>query len=263
MDKTKTRSESGFESRFELESILESRPRIQTDRAYEQFPYGNNAMSPFGTHLIHRFTDEQLAPIWEEVNKIKSDFDAYKHDDYRYTLAGNIEHEYKLRECHDYVWKLVEPIALDYNEASNVLNRRSYNMNPHKIDLENLWVNYQQKYDFNPPHNHAGVLSFVIWLQIPYDINDEVNQPRSVKARNQMAGHFSFSYTNPFGEIVFDNIPVDKHFSGCMAIFPSELIHSVYPFYTSDDYRITVSGNIKYNEKMEEWVYGGIPRQHK
>jgi hypothetical protein len=250
------------QSQVQSEYRFATRSRIETNLAYEKFPYGSNAMSPTRTHLFHRFTDEQLAPIWEEVNKIKSNFSAYEHDDYRYTLAGNIEREYKLRECHEHVWKLVEPIALDYNEAANVLNRRSYNTHPHKIDLEDLWVNYQQKYDFNPPHNHAGVLSFVIWLQIPYDINDEVDQPRSVKTRSPLAGHFCFQHTNPFGEIVFDNIPVDKHFSGCMAIFPSELIHSVYPFYTSDDYRITVSGNIKYNERMEEWNYGGIPRNH-
>jgi len=29
-------------------------------------------------------------------------------------------------------------------------------------------------------------------------------------------------------------------------MFPSQLIHAVYPFYTSDEYRISVSGNIKF-----------------
>jgi hypothetical protein len=29
-----------------------------------------------------------------------------------------------------------------------------------------------------------------------------------------------------------------------MAMFPSSLNHEVYPFYTSDDFRITIAGNI-------------------
>jgi len=30
-------------------------------------------------------------------------------------------------------------------------------------------------------------------------------------------------------------------------MFPSLLAHCVYPFYTSDDYRISISGNIKFD----------------
>ena len=30
-----------------------------------------------------------------------------------------------------------------------------------------------------------------------------------------------------------------------MLVFPAALQHAVYPFYTSDDYRISVSGNVR------------------
>ena len=48
-----------------------------------------------------------------------------------------------------------------------------------------------------------------------------------------------------FGKITDFSLSVDKSFENKMIIFPAELHHLVYPFYTSDDYRITVSGNIK------------------
>ena len=38
---------------------------------------------------------------------------------------------------------------------------------------------------------------------------------------------------------------VDKSFEGKMLMFPSKQMHAVNPFYTSDGYRITVSGNLK------------------
>ena len=55
---------------------------------------------------------------------------------------------------------------------------------------------------------------------------------------------FSFQYSNIFGELQESPQPVDKSFEGRMFLFPSIMSHQVYPFYTSDEYRITVSGNM-------------------
>ena len=43
-------------------------------------------------------------------------------------------------------------------------------------------------------------------------------------------------------------LPIDKAWEGTMILFPSSLNHNVYPFYTSDDYRISISGNL--NQKL-------------
>jgi hypothetical protein len=37
---------------------------------------------------------------------------------------------------------------------------------------------------------------------------------------------------------------VDKEWEGKIALFPAKLNHLVYPFYTSDEPRISISGNI-------------------
>ena len=39
-------------------------------------------------------------------------------------------------------------------------------------------------------------------------------------------------------------MPVDKSYERKIILFPGDTLHSVSPFYTSDDYRVTVSGNI-------------------
>ena len=39
-------------------------------------------------------------------------------------------------------------------------------------------------------------------------------------------------------------LQVDKSYEGKIIIFPANLTHGVLPFYTSDDYRITISGNV-------------------
>ena len=47
------------------------------------------------------------------------------------------------------------------------------------------------------------------------------------------------------GRITPAMVPVDKTYEGTIVMFPSEMLHAVYPFYTSDDYRISVSGNLR------------------
>ena len=49
------------------------------------------------------------------------------------------------------------------------------------------------------------------------------------------------------GSINCKPIDVDKSFEGKMVMFGAKHLHEVYPFYTSDDYRITISGNLRYN----------------
>jgi hypothetical protein len=55
---------------------------------------------------------------------------------------------------------------------------------------------------------------------------------------------FNFHYTDAMGTIRNQILPVDKSFEGKLVLFPGNMNHSVTPFYTSDEYRITVSGNI-------------------
>ena len=52
---------------------------------------------------------------------------------------------------------------------------------------------------------------------------------------------------NQLGRIFDLPVHVDKSYEGKMLMFPSFVQHGVYPFYTSDDYRITVSGNVSVN----------------
>ena len=39
--------------------------------------------------------------------------------------------------------------------------------------MNQIWVNYQYKTEFNPYHDHSGVYSFAIWLKIPYDSKEQ------------------------------------------------------------------------------------------
>ena len=108
--------------------------------------------------------------------------------------------------------------------------------------LDALWVNFQKKYEFNPPHLHKGTLSFVIWMKIPYDIKDEEELPWVKSSNAPRAGHFSFLSSNCLER----SIPLSKEYEGVFCIFPSSLKHMVYPFYTTNHLRVSISGNISF-----------------
>ena len=109
-------------------------------------------------------------------------------------------------------------------------------------NFDSLWVNFKKKYEFNPLHKHSGVFSFVIWMQIPYSFTEESSIHFVKSSNHPSAGRFCF--VDSLGESTYIDTPAGTQ--GLMCIFPSFLKHIVYPFYTSSDYRISVSGNITF-----------------
>ena len=108
--------------------------------------------------------------------------------------------------------------------------------------LQRLWVNYQKKYDFNPLHIHSGIFSFVIWVQIPYDLEEE--RKRYPKTSGNETASFMFQYNTALGGLDTAYINVDKTWEWKIVFFPARLNHGVNPFYTTDNTRISISGNL-------------------
>jgi hypothetical protein len=86
-------------------------------------------------------------------------------------------------------------------------------------------------------------MSFVIWIKVPYDIETEKRNAPGSRSNSNFPGHFEFSYCNILGNITHKQIPADKSYENYICMFPAKMVHCVYPFFTSDDYRITISGN--------------------
>ena len=154
------------------------------------------------------------------------------------TLAGQIEREYQLEKSKPHIVPYLEEMAREYQKKWNWYQEKN-------LKVDSLWVNLQQKTEYNPIHNHEGVLSYVAWLDIPYKQEDEMNINQSRDSRTkQYSASFQFLYTTILGKIVNEAYAVENGWEGRIVMFPSELLHIVYPFYTSDGYRISIAGNL-------------------
>ncbi len=200
-------------------------------------------------YLLAQLTDEQLAPVWQEVRHIQQDF-SQGESVVKY-LTGNIRHEYQLRACREHVERFMQPYLAEYIDTFQYASRlQQLNTNvPLVISEEDLWVNYQSRGEFNPPHHHSGVFSFVIWLQIPYTMAEEAAAGPGSQGYEPESGHFVIHYTDTLGQIRHERLWVDSTKQGYVCLFPNTMVHHVSPFYSTTDWRISVAGNFKFKVK--------------
>lgn len=181
-----------------------------------------------------------LAIIKNEIAAI----DVNNADEYHNNLVGNLSHEILLNSSREAVEAFAVYLATIHEEQYKSLKIVNDNILPGKLKLSTLWVNFQKKYEFNPIHKHKGIYSFVIWIDIPFDSEIESLAGPGYRSPGNKSGCFEFIYTNSLGMLTGHQIPADSSFNGKMILFPARLNHTVYPFYSSDSFRISVSGNL-------------------
>ena len=186
-----------------------------------------------------KLPDNIVNRLWSYVDK--SDLIRCNHN-----LAGNIAESYDLVDEEDYFFnEVLKPVSLRYiSENSHVNNFQSNHISSEDICLNKFWVNYQYKTEFNPMHIHTGIISFVIWLKIPTESEEQHNLPIAKNSNTPSASDFSFAYTDIIGNIQSYQIQLSPKDNGLMMIFPASLNHQVYPFYECDKKRVSISGNV-------------------
>jgi len=150
-------------------------------------------------------------------------------------LAGHLDEEYRLPAM-----RIMEHLE-EYVEAYRIGYQKWLGGNSHlppRAELIDLWINYMKAGDFNPPHDHGGDLSFVIFPDIPDELIEEnqnftgtLQGPGGISWLYGEGGHLCISMVHQMPK------------TGDIYLFPASLKHFVLPF-KSDITRISVSGNI-------------------
>ena len=197
-------------------------------------------------YLLIKVPQDILYELKISVDKIQNDFTkATPHNSY---LEGQIDKEYLTTLTNkptQYIKQIVEQYCNSNPSYIGKISNQFRTTTPHLKYEGEAWVNFQEKYEYNPIHKHDGIFSYVIWYQIPFYKEDEAKYGagKNKNPEDNTNGQFQFLYYN--GEsVVGTPLSIDKTMEGHMVLFPSSLHHVVYPFYTSNDYRITISGNV-------------------
>ena len=103
-----------------------------------------------------------------------------------------------------------------------------------------------KQHEFNPlPHIHRALYSFVVFMKIPTHWKDQHALPFVAHSSNPCASDFQFAWSRKDrDELIFRNFPLSSEDEGRMLFFPATLQHQVFPFYGTEEERVTISGNI-------------------
>ena len=168
--------------------------------------------------------------LLDEAKKNKGDF--------RAKLAGQLDTEIGYsQESKDIITPELAKYLGVYDQSVQKFQNKAYELPPHYA-LSALWINYQKKNEFNPPHDHDGALSFVIYLDMPKELLEE-NKNHVGKSCGPGGIQFLYGEGNRQAITYMSEVPE----TGDMFIFPAWLKHWVSPF-KSDVIRISVSGNV-------------------
>ena len=175
--------------------------------------------------------------LWESIEN--------RGQDWKPNLAGQIDSSYQIFDKDNWFYdntllKLCDAYAESFNNVGSNLPT----INKHPYFLENMWVNYQKQTEFNPTHDHKGVYSFVIWMQIPTEYDEQKENPIAKNTNSDVISNFCFDYRDIIGESQYHTYVMSKKMEGKMVFFPSKLPHTVYPFFNCSEDRISISGNI-------------------
>ena len=129
-----------------------------------------------------------------------------------------------------------------YSDGIFEENLRFFHRQIVDYEVMSLWINYQQANEYNPPHNHGGDVSFVIYLQVPEEIVKENEEMQGVH-RNVGPGMINFSHGEEMPFCINQSSKMPE--VGDLFIFPAWLQHHVNAF-KSDVERISVSGNLNF-----------------
>ncbi len=206
-----------------------------------------HSFTPNPGYILYQASDLELADLRREVEQIALN-QGQGWTSAQSVLVGSIEREYHLALSRDCVEAMTLDLARQYEQEFGYRSRIDRlgiidRDQPLTLALGGLWVNYQQQGEFNPLHQHDGQYSFVIWLQIPYD-RDQERRAAPGQGKQCSAGDFHFVYTDSLGAVRSHEMRLDPSWRNTICLFPSELHHVVYPYYSTQDLRISVSGNL-------------------
>jgi len=199
--------------------------------------------------LEYKLDEQEIDYVWRCIKN--------KKGNYKRQLAGNIEASNLLMDRGEWFFiNTIKPLINEYEEKINYMGREFPINQRFPYHMNTWWVNYQKKNEFNPLHNHGGIYSFVIWMKIPTSYFQQNKHRRSSGSNSPSVSTFQFVYTDILGKIRNYPYELDPKDEGKMLFFPAALKHEVYPFYDSDETRISVSGNVQLNSAAQPLYQG-------
>ena len=203
--------------------------------------------APFGPTMGYYRMQDEL------VDKLNDRMSA-RLEDYSDQLVGKVSEELAfddeiIRIAKEGLGQFVGKYQ-NYTEYRNSMGAKTLDTenNNYGLQIASGWFVRQFENEYNPLHIHTGArLSCVGYLKLPDGIEEEWEE--DYKDHHPSNGHIQFAYGTASGYTCTNFII--KPQVGDFYVFPSQLFHCVYPFYTKGERR-SFSMNMNFIEVPKE-----------
>ena len=191
-------------------------------------------IKPFGPSIVKaKLPLEMIKEINDYVEETIMNEKLSQELDYGKNLIGNVRQEIELKVefMQKIKWgEFLGKIVKDWVD-------RELNKNLKDFRVISSWVVRQFKHEYNPVHWHTGDISGVGYLKVPKEFG-KTRQKKKTMNRNG-----EIELINGSRKLFSDCTHVITPSVGDLYLFPSYLMHTVYPFFDSDEERRSVSFN--------------------
>jgi len=193
-------------------------------------------IKPFGPFIGKvKIPLELLNKLNEYFDKLSIDPELSKLQNHGHRLAGNVNQEIKIDDkfVQDSGWiRFLATHSKAWIENSILPKKELKN-----FKLINSWIVSQFKNEYNPTHVHNGHISGVGYLKVPSTFGSytQENKKNNTNGNLQLI-HGSKQFLSESYYTICPEV-------GDFYFFPNYLMHTVFPFYDTDEERRSVSFN--------------------
>ena len=196
-------------------------------------------LKPFGPSIIKaKIPSEILLGLNKYVDDLVKDSQESEKLDYGQNLAGNVSQEFRLGINFMKEIKWAEFLA----STCQKWLKEGHDISIKKFEIISSWVVKQYENEYNPIHYHSGQISGVGYLKIPEKMGETVQKNKKINHNGKLVlidGSKKFLCNPTY--VITPKV-------GDFYFFPSYMMHTVYPFYNSQEERRSVSFNAKIDE---------------
>jgi hypothetical protein len=196
-------------------------------------------LKPFGPSIAKiNIPDQIVSNMNKYVEEIIIDKKKSEELDFGKNLAGNVQQEFRL----DLEFMKENNWAEFLGNSCVEWLSSGHNISVKKFEIISSWIVRQFKNEYNPIHYHGGDISGVGYLKVPKDMGKTIQKNKNIQHNGKLVlidGSTKFLCKSTY--VIDPKI-------GELYLFPSYMMHTVYPFSDTSKERRSVSFNAKIDD---------------
>jgi len=195
---------------------------------------------PFGPSIVKiSIPEEIISSMNSYVEEIIKDKEKLKENDEGHKLAGNVYQEFLLDT--DFMKNIKWANFLGLVCEKWVWREKAIKLK--KFQIIKSWIVRQFKNEYNPIHYHSGNISGVGYLKVPSKMGETLQKNKTINNNGKLI--LIDGSKKMFCSPTYTITPK----VGDFYLFPSYLMHTVYPFSDTEEERRSVSFNAIIDEQ--------------